>query len=303
MGGTSFDLTGSRLQNATRVNQAAEDLDVIDWSADDEFIICAMMETTSHGGASGTLELRWRNVTDGGSFSTLSGTGELVFGSATDLTNFNAVSAGEEVCTPTSGTTRVDGKEFEGDSSGSLTLNQNEYAEFQYAVDPSNSLPEKQYEFEIYDATAGASVGTCLAQLTTITQDVTISAGVDPLTLTEYQASINAENNIGVIVASLGVFVDLVTITLDVEVDANVDTLTLTTYQSLVTAGVTVDASTHALNLVEYQASIALEYSVDANVDALTLTEYTATVELSNPIPLVQTLTLPDASALPFIYP
>ncbi|KKL99136.1 hypothetical protein LCGC14_1817490, partial [marine sediment metagenome] len=108
MSGSDFDLTGSRLQNATRVSQANEDADVVDWVKDDAFILCAMVEALGHSGASGTLQLRWRNVTDSGSFIVLSLSGELTFG-LTDLVNGNAVVSGEEVCTPVSGSTLVDG--------------------------------------------------------------------------------------------------------------------------------------------------------------------------------------------------
>lgn len=166
MAGSAFDLTGSRLQNATRVNQANEDADVIDWPKANDFILCAMVETTAHGGTSGTLQLRWRNVTDSGSFAALSGTGELTWSGTTNLANGNAVASGEEVCTG-SVATLVDGVEREGANDVSTTINQNEKTENQWAIDGSGGIDGKQYEFEIFDATAGATLGTCLAQITT----------------------------------------------------------------------------------------------------------------------------------------
>lgn len=171
MAGSSFTLTGSRLASATFSGgvpnwQAAEDADVTSWSVGDDFIFAAMVETTSHGGASGTLELRWRNVTDSGTFAGLSGSGELNWSAATDLVNANAVTSGEAGCTPSSGTTYTNGVEREGANGVSTTLSQNEYTEHHWAIDASAALGNKQYEFEIYDVTAGASLGTCLAQIT-----------------------------------------------------------------------------------------------------------------------------------------
>lgn len=166
MAGSDFTLTGSRLQNATRVNQALEDADVTNWDTANDFIFCAMVETTTHGGTSGTLQLRWRNVTDAGSFAALSGTGELTWSGTTDLANGNAVTSGEAVCTPTSGTTYANGVEREGANDVSTTIAQNEYTEHQWAIDASSAGAGDQYEFEIYDATAGASLGTCAAQIT-----------------------------------------------------------------------------------------------------------------------------------------
>lgn len=167
MAGSAFDLTGSRTQNSTRVNQAVEDADVTNWVLTDDVVYCSMVEAVGHGGASGTLQLRWRNVTDSGTFAALSASGELTWSATTDLANGNAVASGEEVCTPTAGVTRVDGVEREGANDVSTTLAQNEYTEHQWAVEFSGSLNGKQYEFEIYDSTAGASLGTCLAQITT----------------------------------------------------------------------------------------------------------------------------------------
>lgn len=179
MSGSGFDLTGSRLQNATRVNQANEDADVADWAKADDFIVCAMVEALGHGGTSGTLQLRWRNVTDSGSFIVLSGSGELTWSGTTDLANGNAVASGEEVCTPVGGSSLVDGVEREGANDVSTTLAQNEYAEHQWAIDASGGLDGKQYEFEIYDATAGAAVGTCLADITTLSLELQTGAYFD----------------------------------------------------------------------------------------------------------------------------
>lgn len=172
MAGSDFVLTGSRIADATFAAsipdwQAAEDADVTDWDTGVDVIFAAMVETTKHGGASANIEIRWRNVTDSGTFAALSASGELTWSGVTDLVNGNAVTSGEAGCTPTSGSTWANGTEREGANSVSTTIAQNEYTEHHWAVDFSNALDSKQYEFEIYDTTAGASLGTCAAQITT----------------------------------------------------------------------------------------------------------------------------------------
>lgn len=274
-GASAFNLSGSRLQNATRVNQAAEDADVTGWAKANDFIICAMVETTAHGGATLTVQLRWRNVTDSGSFAALSGSGELTWSGATDLVNGNTVASGEEVCTPFSSTTRVDGVEREGANDVSTTLAQNEYCEHQFAIDASGGLDGKQYEFEIYDVTSGVAVGTCLAQITTLTADVNALASVVNLTLTEYPATVNAETN----------------------VNAGVTALTLTTYGATVSLGGDTNVNATVVNLIltEYSATVNAETKVQAAVDALTLTTYAATVSVGADVNVpanVTTLTL-----------
>ena len=256
MSGSDFDLTGSRLQNATRVSQANEDADVVDWVKDDAFILCAMVEALGHSGASGTLQLRWRNVTDSGSFIVLSLSGELTFG-LTDLVNGNAVVSGEEVCTPVSGSTLVDGVEREFANDVSTTLAQNEYAENQWGVGTSGVLGGKQYEFEIYDATAGAAVGTCLAQITTaVSGDVEILANTDALALAENPATVNAETN----------------------VLAGTDALTLAENPAVVNAETSIQAVVDALTIAEFAAIINAENNIQANLDALVLSENPAII-------------------------
>lgn len=174
MAGSGFDLTGSRIANATRTWQAVEDADVTNWDKSD-FVFAAMVEAIGHGGATGTLQLRWRNVTDSGAFAVLGNTGELTYNGTTDLVNGNAVSSGESGCTPIDGATWVDGVEREGANDVSTTLAQNEYTEHHWAIDSSGAGDGKQYEFEVYDSTAGAAVGTCLADITTAAGAATVT--------------------------------------------------------------------------------------------------------------------------------
>jgi len=86
--------------------------------------------------------------------------------------------------------------------------------------------------------------------------DTNVLANTDALTLTENQATVNAEIN----------------------VQAAVDALVLTEYQSTISLGININAATDALTLSEQQASINAETNIQATTDALTLTEYIATI-------------------------
>jgi len=164
MGGSPFALSGSRIANATRTWQAAEDAGVVDWVKTNDFIFAIAAESGAHAAAVGTLQIRWRNKTDEGSFAVLSGSGELTWSGVTDLVNDNAVTSGEAGCTGTG--TWVDGVEREGANDVTTDLAKAQWTEHQWAVDCSGAHDGDEYEFELYDATEGAAVGTCAATIT-----------------------------------------------------------------------------------------------------------------------------------------
>lgn len=173
-GGSDFTLSGSRIANATRTWQSVEDAVVTDWIKSNDFIFAIAAESGAHSSAIGTLQIRWRNKTDEGSFALLSGSGELTWTADTDLVNGNAVVTGEKGCT--SGlTTFVDGVEREGANDISTSLGNNEWTEHHWAIDCSNAHDGDEYEFELYDLTEGAAVGTCLATITMESAGVTVS--------------------------------------------------------------------------------------------------------------------------------
>lgn len=167
-GGSDYTLSGSRIANATRTWQANEDVDVTGWTKANDFIFAAAVESGAHSSATGTLQLRWRDVSDSGSFAALASTGEINWTGATDLADGTAVATGEKGCT--SGlTTYIEGIEREGANDVVKALGTNEWTEHQWAVDGSGADDGHKYEFEIYDVTEGAAVGTCLADITMAT--------------------------------------------------------------------------------------------------------------------------------------
>lgn len=167
VGGTFyFILSGSRIANATRVWQADEYTSVTNWDKANDFIFAIACETPGNHAEAGTLQIRWRNKTDGGSFVALGNTGELTWNGVTDLVNDN-VTTGDRGCTG-SGTWYA-GREREGANDVDTDLPKARWTEHHWAIDASSALDGKEYEFELYDNTEGTAVGTCLATITMAT--------------------------------------------------------------------------------------------------------------------------------------
>lgn len=172
MGGTSQPvLSASRIANASRVAQASDDTSVTNWSKADELVLATQLDEQK-GPWTAAYKLRWRDVTDAGSFADLASTGECKFGPGASLTDNNAVTIGEVICTNNPGGTFVNGYEKVGTSTTpSLALADEDYTELQFSISLEDSQSGHQYEFEVYDSTNSASIGTCLAAVT-IAQDV-----------------------------------------------------------------------------------------------------------------------------------
>jgi len=100
--------------------------------------------------------LRWRNVTDSGSFAEVTSSGEIKWATDSDLINNNAVVSGEDCgansinCT-TKGWSHGDGVEREGANSLSFFFTQDVFYDFHWSIDLSGTDPDDQYEFEIVD--------------------------------------------------------------------------------------------------------------------------------------------------------
>ncbi|MHA2055251.1 MAG: DUF2341 domain-containing protein, partial [Candidatus Hodarchaeales archaeon] len=174
MGGTDYVLPGtsnSRIgeDGASSITwSGACDLDIGSWDTANKLIISIHALSTKHTPGSETFKIRWRNVTDSGSFADLvTGSGELRAG-----TSAGALVNGTTVTNSSGCQTNETSEELENESpleSASLSVAQNNYLEIQACVDMSNALAGKQYEFELYSSSASASVGTALAQVTTAT--------------------------------------------------------------------------------------------------------------------------------------
>jgi len=164
-------LSASRIANATRVWQAACDTSVVDWVKTDDFILATQFGT-SKGPLARAYKLQWRNKTDGGSFADVGSTGEISYSATTDLTDDGTLTNTEDSDCTADEPTWQDGLENEGDNicpdTGTYSVADEQYTEFQWALDCSSALDGKEYEFQLYDVTESTVIGVCLATLTIV---------------------------------------------------------------------------------------------------------------------------------------
>ncbi len=144
------------------------------WVKTNDFILATRIYT-SKGPIARAYKLRWRDVTDEGVFADVTDIGEITYSAVTDLIDDDDLLIDEKLCDEQGTGSRSpytwqNGLESEGDNllpdSGTYSLADEYYTEFQWALDCSNAEDEHEYEFELWDVTEGVSIGTCLARIT-----------------------------------------------------------------------------------------------------------------------------------------
>lgn len=172
MGGSDYTVSDSRIGQDAVSNiiwRGNCGLDVLDWVKTNKAIIAASITSSAHAPASESFQLRWRNLTDAGSFATLTTSGELRRGiSAGCITNTDTV--GDPSLCPFD--IPDDSEEVENESplqTASMSCAKENYIFTQWCVDFSFALDTKEYEFEIYSQTESASCGVCPSTITTET--------------------------------------------------------------------------------------------------------------------------------------
>jgi len=134
--------------------------------------------------------------------------------------------------------------------------------------------------------------------------DTDVTATLEALTLTEYDAvvSIGANTNVSAGIESLTLteYDAVVSIGANTNVSAGIESLTLTEYPATVAVPFPVAVSVEGLTLTEYNAvvSIGANISVSAGSESLTLTEYNPTIIVPMPVAVgVQELILTEYKA------
>jgi len=152
---------------------ANDDADVTSWTKTNKIILATQIGYNAKDTAASAFKLQWRNVTDAGAFADVAATGEVKY-SATSavLADGTAVTTTSRRGTAVADQTWQDGLENLADNllpdSGTLDLGSDYYTELQWGLDLSSALDGKQYEFRLWNNTSGLTVGTCAAQITTI---------------------------------------------------------------------------------------------------------------------------------------
>jgi hypothetical protein len=264
-------LGGSRILNASRVDQSgADDVDVTDWPLADNFIVAVNINSAGKNTVAAQYKLQWRDETDspGGAFTDLASTGECKFG-ATDLVNGAAIAVGGRKCDSQGGDTWQNGEEVEGTAlSDSIDLPDEYETEIHFSVSVADADGNHQYTFNLYNSTNDRTTGTLGAQITTLSSDIEVSATLDELALTEYNAGINKE----------------------VSFTAGLDELSLTEYNPTINKEISFTTILDELALTEYNPTVNKEVSFTATLDTLALTEYNPTVDVGGAIDVDATL-------------
>ena len=158
-------LGASRIANANIVDQSgADNGDVTGWVKTNDFILATRIYG-SKGTYNYAYNLKWRNVTDSGSFAAVNSTGEISYSATTDLTDGGTVTT--KICSAQTSYTWQNGLASEGDNilpdAGTFALLDEYYTELQWALDCSSAHDGDVYEFALY--TNSTLIGTCLASI------------------------------------------------------------------------------------------------------------------------------------------
>ena len=160
-------LGASRIADANRVDKSlADDGDVTGWVKTNPFILATRIYG-SKGVYNYAYTLKWRNVTDSGSFAAVGSTGEISYAADTVLVDGQALPTESKICSAQTNYTWQNGMENEGDNilpdSGTYSLADEKYTELQWALDCSGAHDNDVYEFALY--TNSTLIGTCLASI------------------------------------------------------------------------------------------------------------------------------------------
>ena len=130
------------------------------------------------------------------------------------------------------------------------------------------------------EVSAGVDALTLTEHNPTVNKAISFTAGVDALTLTEHNPTVNKAISFTAGVDALTLTEYNPTVNKAISFVAGVDVLTLTEYNPTVTVGanISVSAGVDALTLTEYNPTVNKEIAFTAGIDALTLTEYNPTV-------------------------
>ncbi|NIS69994.1 MAG: hypothetical protein GTO12_13940 [Proteobacteria bacterium] len=152
---------GARICDTDRVDQSgSDDNPVTGWAIGADFIVCININSGGKETEAAQYKLRWRNVTDSGSYADLGTSGQLTYNSATVLVQGTNIPVGNRRCDSQGGDTWQAGEEVEGASlCDSIDLADEYESEIHFGVDCDNALAGKEYAFELYDDTNGASKG------------------------------------------------------------------------------------------------------------------------------------------------
>lgn len=168
MGSYYAALGGSRVCDSSRNDKSgADDADVTNWNKRADFILAVNINSAGKDTEAAQYSLNWRNVTTSGSFAAVAATGQINYSAATVLVQGANILVANRKCSSIGGDTWQNGEEVEGTNlSDAIDLPDEYETEIHFALRGYSAFDGHTYEFELYDSTRGASVGTCGATIT-----------------------------------------------------------------------------------------------------------------------------------------
>jgi len=167
---------------------AAVDTNAIFTNAE-TFIVAISFDSDDMDALTGDFVLEWQDDTDDDGWNDLSASGELKWGSVSDLINGNAVVAaernGSENCS-TMGVTHTDGVEREGANDVTMTsVGSKLVFDLQWAVDATGATADHDYEFRVSESGGGSNVYKTF----TATVNIIVAGKIDGTTLDATRSS------------------------------------------------------------------------------------------------------------------
>jgi hypothetical protein len=146
------------------------DVSIIDHPLTISLILATSWDSDDMTATDGDFQLQWRNITDTGSWTVLTGSGEVAWASDTDLVNDNAVVVAEELGVDgCSGVVvaHVDGVEREGANAITLTdVASDQHLDLHWALSFDGADGGDQYEFRCVETGTSNSYGTMANKIT-----------------------------------------------------------------------------------------------------------------------------------------
>jgi hypothetical protein len=170
---------GSRICTIAGVDQSGGDgVDVTGWTKTDEFIVAININSGGKETEAAAYKLKWRDVTDEGTFADIAATGEIKYDVAdTSWNDGDAVATGDQVCDSIGMDTRQAGERNKDDNlTDSIDLPDEYQSELWFGLNCDDAEDNHVYEFELWDDTNSRNMGT-------VTATIAMAAGLTHYTI------------------------------------------------------------------------------------------------------------------------
>jgi len=267
------NITASRILNGSLEDQSGvDDGDVVGWDKSNPFVIAVGVgcSNKTKDPVAGTFKLRWRDVTDSGSFEDVGVSGEIKYTDTTNLVDGNTIAS---AIVGGGGRTydSSQSEQSEDGNTGSKDLGTGDYTEFRFGVTAEDGDSSHQYEFELYDTQNTQTVGTCAASITMGSAGYTLTADGGSLALTGVAATFDRTYKLGAGVGNVNLVGAVVSLLKGYRLDAQAGSLFLTGTSAVLSKGRTLTTAAGSLNIAGTAASLKHNKKLNAESGSLQL--------------------------------